>query len=158
MAISIERESSERYEGDDAVKAASDPTLHKDGFPSPGDLRRMFHEQPIPVIESEIITLVASLVSDQAAIERASTVVLENFNAALAADDTDGLQDCFFAEQAYWKDTLALTYHLRTFLSPGIIATNLLQTKKLRNIEQGWKFDGARFIPASSTLVRSYPP
>jgi hypothetical protein len=44
-----------------------------------------------------------------------NSVYLDALNVALATNNTKALQECLFAEQAYWKDALALTYHLRTF-------------------------------------------
>jgi hypothetical protein len=82
-------------------------------------------------------------------------LVLSSLNAALAAADTDALEGCFFLGQAYWKDSLALTWHLRTFTSPGVIAASLLQTKELRGMQGDIKLDGAaQFVPATPVLVR----
>ncbi|KAH7146126.1 hypothetical protein EDB81DRAFT_933973 [Dactylonectria macrodidyma] len=119
-------------------------------YPPAADLRQMFAQQPVPVLDAETVGLI-SLPGDGASEEQA-LAVLKSFNAALASHDVDALQKCFFAEQAYWKDALALTYHLRTFFTPQTIATNFLETKKLRGIESDWKLEGATFIPATPVL------
>lgn len=64
------------------------------------------------------------------------------------------LEACFYADQAFWKDQLALTYHLRTFKTPGVIAASLLETEKPRSISKGIAVDGvALFLPATPVLV-----
>jgi hypothetical protein len=64
------------------------------------------------------------------------------------------LESCFYADQAFWKDQLALTYHLRTFKTPGVISASLLETKKLRSLSKGIAVDGAAlFLPATPGLV-----
>jgi hypothetical protein len=80
-------------------------------------------------------------------------VAIDAFNAALAVNDVDALQACFFAEQAYWKDTLALTWHLRTFKEPLQIAKRLIETKEARRCDGKWKIEGAVFVPATPVLV-----
>lgn len=83
-----------------------------------------------------------------------ANAVLNRLNAALAPDDAATLESCFYADQAYWKDQLALTYHLRTFKTPGVIAASFLETKALRRIPNGIEVDGAAvFLPATPVLV-----
>ncbi|KAJ5122344.1 hypothetical protein N7526_009281 [Penicillium atrosanguineum] len=80
-------------------------------------------------------------------------IVLSRLNAALAKGDAAALQSCFYADQAFWKDQLALTYHLRTFKSPGVITQSLLETEKLRSVSKGIAVDGAAlFLPATPVL------
>lgn len=113
----------------------------------------MLAQHPLPVIPPGTVDP-ASMAGDEPT--KQALAVLKTFNAALAADHADALESCFFAEQAYWKDHLALTYHMRTFYSPGIIASALLETKKLRDIAGEIKLEGAaNFIPATPVLVRS---
>jgi hypothetical protein len=71
----------------------------------------------------------------------------------LKENDTQALQDCFFADQAYWKDALALTYHLRTFYTPPVIAANLLETSKMRGLSMTWNVESAIFVAATPVLV-----
>jgi hypothetical protein len=84
----------------------------------------------------------------------AARTALEQFNIALNANSTEQLEECFFPEQAFWKDQLALTWHLRTFISPAQIAKDLLETKNLRNITGSFETTGeAQFIQAGPNLV-----
>ncbi|RSL62706.1 hypothetical protein CEP53_004686 [Fusarium sp. AF-6] len=117
--------------------------------PAAASLRQMMNQQPAPVLDQETVALVS--LPDESATEQALTV-LTAFKAALAVEDSNTLQSLFFAEQAYWKDILALTYHLRTFFTPEVIVANFLQTKKLRGVTTEWKLEGATFIPATPAL------
>ncbi|KAL6360822.1 hypothetical protein LRP88_06530 [Fusarium phalaenopsidis] len=111
----------------------------------------MMDQQPVPVLDQETVGLV-SLPGESAAEQ--ALAVLDAFKDAIAAEDAHALQRLFFAEQAYWKDILALTYHLRTFVSPEVIVANFLHTKKLRGVATEWKLEEATFIPATPALVR----
>lgn len=94
--------------------------------------------------------------TDGSEILKAALDVLDKLNAALSAEDVSKLKTCFFTRQTYWKDQLALTYHLRTFATPGVIAASLLETKKLRGLDDAIKLEGTpQFIPATPFLVRS---
>jgi hypothetical protein len=122
-----------------------------DEFPPRVDLLEMMAQQPIPQLAPGMIDP-DSMAGD--APTKQAQVVLDSLNAALAANDARALEKCFLEEQGYWKDQLALTYHLRTFKSPAIIAASLLETNKLRVIKEGFKVDGgAMFIPATPVLV-----
>ena len=91
--------------------------------------------------------------SDEETTEQA-LLVLERFNAALAADDAETLESCFVAGQAFWKDQLALTYHMRTFADSSVIAASLLKTKALRGFTDRFEIAGkAHFVPATPVLV-----
>lgn len=79
---------------------------------------------------------------------------LEQFNVAVYANNSEELEKCFFPEQAFWKDQLALTWHLRTFISAAQIAKDLLETKKLRNTTGNFEVRGeAQFLQAGPNLV-----
>lgn len=94
--------------------------------------------------------------TDGPEISKATIEVLDKINVALATEDFAKLKTCFFTGQAYWRDQLALTYHLRTFATPGVVAASLLETKKLRGLEDGIKLEGTpQFVPATPFLVRS---
>lgn len=111
----------------------------------------MMNEQPVPLLAPGLVDP-ASMAGKQATIK--ANALLDRFNVALANRDADKLAGCFYASQAYWKDILALTYHLRTFSTPGVIAAALLKTNKLRQIENGISIDGAAiFLPATPVLV-----
>lgn len=114
------------------------------------DLRTIIAERPIPVLLQDTVGLI-SLTNDEA--RKQALSVLDDLNAALAGNDLDALQRCFFSEQAYWKDILALTYHLRTFFGPRVVAANLLETRRLRGINGRLELDAAVLTPATPTLV-----
>lgn len=85
---------------------------------------------------------------------KTTCAVLKRLNAALETNDTEKLESCFFAEQAFWKDQLALTWHLRTFISRANIAKSLLETKALRKMTGKFEIEGeAEFIHAGPNLV-----
>ncbi|KAE8421419.1 hypothetical protein BDV36DRAFT_292345 [Aspergillus pseudocaelatus] len=124
-------------------------SLHHE-YPPRADLRQMMAQQPIPTIPPGTIDP-DSMAGDEPV--KQARAVLDRLNAALADDDPIALESCFFAGQAYWKDQLALTYHLRTFSGPNVIAASLLETKSLREVEGGIAIDGgAVFLPATPTL------
>ena len=78
--------------------------------------------------------------------------VLDRFNIALVNRDAEALRG-LFVNNAYWRDELAFTYHLRTFFAAEVIAEALLETGALRGVE-GVAVDGeAQFIAAAETLV-----
>ena len=92
------------------------------------------------------------MAGDTAAIE--ANAVLDQLNTALQNGDAKALTSCFYTEQAFWKDQLALTYHLRTFNGPGVIAASLMETAKLRNLREIQADSPALFLPVSPVLVR----
>lgn len=111
----------------------------------------MMDEQPLPVLTPGLIDP-ESMAGDEAT--KLANAVLSRLNDAVAADDAATLESCFYASQAFWKDQLALTYHLRTFKTPAVISVSLLETKKLRGIAKGIEVDGAAlFLPATPVLV-----
>ncbi|KAK0744847.1 hypothetical protein B0T21DRAFT_447951 [Apiosordaria backusii] len=120
----------------------------QDEYPAAADLRQKLLENPLPNVSSEVIE--PSSISEADA-TRIADHVLAALKTSIAKEDRDALSDCFHAEQAYWKDSLALTYHLRTFSSPAVIAANLLETTKLRGA-QHFRIESAHFIQASQTL------
>ncbi|KAL4744237.1 hypothetical protein BDW72DRAFT_209155 [Aspergillus terricola var. indicus] len=118
--------------------------------PPRADLRKMMGQHPLPALTP------GSIDPGSMDGEKATTYargVLNQFNAALAASDAEALKSCFYADQAYWKDQLALTWHLRTFRGPGTIATSFLETARLRKLPSGISIDGeAVFLPATPVL------
>jgi hypothetical protein len=120
-------------------------------FPPRIDLLEILAQQPLPQLALDMIDP-ASMTGDEPT--KQAQIALDDLNAALAANDSRSLENCFFEGQAYWRDQLALTYHLRTFKTPGVIAASLLETKALRNIKGDIRIDGgAMFIPATPVLV-----
>ncbi|KUI67911.1 putative indole-3-pyruvate monooxygenase YUCCA10 [Cytospora mali] len=125
------------------------PSL-QDGYPPRVALRELQEQHPLPYIAPGTVDP-ASMGGEEPT--QKALAALGRFNAALAADDAEKLASCFYDEQAYWRDQLALTYHLRTFYSPGVIAAGLLETKKLRGLTGELQLSGAaHFIPATPVL------
>lgn len=125
--------------------------LFRDESPPKVDLRKMMDEHPVPSISPGTLDP-ASMAGDEPTKQACS--VLDRLNAALAADNAEMLDSCFFPGQAYWKDQLALTYHLRTFATPGVIAASLLETTALRKVTGEITVDGkAQFSQDLPTLV-----
>ncbi|KAJ5783346.1 uncharacterized protein N7518_009023 [Penicillium psychrosexuale] len=122
-----------------------------DEFPPRVDLLKLMAQNPLPLLAPGMVD--PASMADYEPTKQAQ-LVLENLNTALARNDAGALKDCFWKDQAYWKDQLALTYHLRTFKSPGIIAASLLETNKLGVIKGDITVDGgAIFIQATPVLV-----
>lgn len=111
----------------------------------------MMDQQPLPTLAPGLIDQ-ESMVGEEPT--KQAKTVLDQFNAAVASNDVQALKDCFYPDQAYWKDSLALTYHLRTFNGPDVIASSFLETEGLRGIPKGLEIDGgAIFMPATPVLV-----
>ncbi|CVL02134.1 probable flavoprotein involved in K+ transport [Fusarium mangiferae] len=117
--------------------------------PPVASLLQLFDERPIPVLPPKIVGKISFEdvdPSDQA------TAVVKAFHDALRGSDARALQDCFFDDQAYWKDALAFTYHLRTFYTPSVIVANLLETNKMRGLSMRWNMESAVFVAATPVL------
>ncbi|KAL4964487.1 monooxygenase [Aspergillus stella-maris] len=133
----------------------SQPSVHR-GFERPprADLRKMMAAQPLPSLPPRLIDP-SSMAGNASTIQ--ARAVLDELNNALDRRDVNALESCFYAPQAYWKDELALTWHLRTLRDPGTIAAGLLETLRLRGIDSstnsGIGIDGAAaFVPATPVL------
>ncbi|KAJ5962066.1 hypothetical protein N7501_007007 [Penicillium viridicatum] len=121
-----------------------------DEFPPRVDLLKLMAQDPLPLLAPGMIDP-GSMTGDEPT--KQAQIVLDNLNSALARNDAEALKDCFWKDQAYWKDQLALTYHLRTFKTPSIIAASLLVTNKPRAIKGDITVDGgAIFSPETSVL------
>lgn len=86
----------------------------------------------------------ASMVGDEPTNQ--ARAVLNRLNAALTSNDPKLVEDCFFPSQAYWKDQLALTYHLRTFITAAVIASSLLETRSMRELPRALRLMVARSL------------
>ncbi|KAF5618351.1 K+ transport flavoprotein [Fusarium sp. NRRL 52700] len=127
----------------EANKGTSEP------YPPAASLLQLFDERPIPVLPTKIVERISSKDIDPSG---QATAVVKAFYDALRDNDIRALQSCFFADQAYWKDALAFTYHLRTFYTPSVIAANLLETNKMRGTSVGWNVESAVFVAATPVL------
>lgn len=111
----------------------------------------MLADNPLPSIAPDLVPHAPS--ADEAAVLAAAT--LDQLNAALANKDVHAIEACFFPIQCYWKDNLALTYHLRTFSTASRIANSLVETAELRQVEPLRPQGPAKFNPILvSTLLR----
>lgn len=120
--------------------------------PGKGDLRKMMLQNPVPTITPGIVD--PASMGDEEPTNQARAV-LQTLNVALVTNDAQTFEGCFYPGQAYWKDLLALTYHIRTFSTPGVIAASLLETAGLRELTGGFELEGAAlFISATPVLVR----
>lgn len=61
--------------------------------------------------------------------------VVDALNEALATNNTHDLAECFYPDQAFWRDIVALTSHSRTFIQSKAIADALLHLNSLRVIQ-----------------------
>lgn len=119
-------------------------------YPERVDLRKTLAGNPLPSITPG--TPMSSASGDE--LTQQALSVVDALNAAFVADDAEALERCFFPEQAYWRDQVALTWHMRTFRSPKVVAANLLATWKARGIPEGFRLEGTPLvIPISPTLV-----
>lgn len=115
-------------------------------FPPKVDLLTKVY-QPLP-------KLIADVDWDAVDASAKAEQVLRSFSKTLDRADANALGDIFLARQSYWRDTLAITSHLRTFKDCNIIATVLTEVNSQRGI------NGIVIIPrtaqigvASETLV-----
>lgn len=85
-------------------------------------------------------TLPSSFSPETPNVEDPVTLVTESLSglsAALASGDVSQVQACFLTAQAYWRDVVAFTWHLRTFFDGPAIAPALVQLAKARGGGQG---------------------
>jgi hypothetical protein len=126
-------------------------------YPRKADLRNDIY-RPLPKIERGIIDP-ALITGDEPTV--LARTALDAFNEALASNDADKLADCFYAEQAFWRDIVALTSHLRTIALARLIAPVFLDLVALRGIAGKIKLAGdAHLTVLNRVLVRqqgSYP-
>lgn len=111
----------------------------------------MLADNPLPIIAPD--TLPKDPSADDATVVAAA--VLDKLNAALATKDVKAVEACFFPGQSYWRDNLALTYHLRTFFNAARIASSLVETAELRQMGPLRPEGPAQFNPV---LASSFVP
>ncbi|KAH9906805.1 hypothetical protein F4778DRAFT_723448 [Xylariomycetidae sp. FL2044] len=107
----------------------------------------MMSQHPVPTVE------IGDIGMDEGEPTKLARAALEALNAGLTGKDAASLEACFYKGQAYWKDLLALTYHLRTISTPDKIASSLLETAGLRGLVGGFEIKGdAVFIRPTPVL------
>ncbi|KAH9203185.1 hypothetical protein DL95DRAFT_350116 [Leptodontidium sp. 2 PMI_412] len=77
--------------------------------------------------------------------------ILVKLGCAMEKCDVSELSSLFFTDQAYWRDTLALTYHLRTFKNRDAIASALLELGPKREV------CSIQILPDSPALICAGP-
>lgn len=117
-------------------------------FPPKADLLTEIY-QPLPKLTASVDwnVLDASTTAEQ---------VVRGFSTALEGADTKAFADHFLAHQSYWRDTLAITSHLRTFKDRDVIALVLTEQNRQRHIHGITITPGStQIVVASGTLVSS---
>lgn len=95
-----------------------------------GAVRQIMADNPVPIITNDILSEEPSV----AEATRLSAAVLEQLNQAIAARDTEAVKSLLLPQQTLWKDSVALTYHLRTFYTAETIAKHIVKTADLRQL------------------------
>ncbi|KAL2813894.1 hypothetical protein BJX63DRAFT_421085 [Aspergillus granulosus] len=111
-------------------------------YPPRAQLRELIQKHPLPSLTPDIIAAISRTEDNNEATTPAAAI-LALLNYALACNNPQLLEACFFPAQAYWKDQLGLTYHLRTFTDIHIIVAALLETSSLRELDGGIRLHGA---------------
>lgn len=78
----------------------------QEDYPRAVELRKLQERQPLPFIPPGTVDP-GCMDGDEPTKQALDTLSI--FNAALATDDAEGLAGCFYSDQAYWRDQLALT-------------------------------------------------
>ncbi|CZR63123.1 related to flavoprotein involved in K+ transport [Phialocephala subalpina] len=108
-------------------------------FPPKADLLTEIY-QPLPKLTATV---------DWDALDASTTAeqVVRGFSTALEGADKNALADHFLADQSYWRDTLAITSHLRTFKGRDVIELVLTEQNRQRRIH------GIAITPGSAQIV-----
>lgn len=115
----------------------------------------MMSQNPLPFVPPG--TVDAASMTPETIMTIASAVV-DAFNTAIDDHDVPSIAATFSPQQAFFKDTLAMTGYYRTFNGAGVIAPVLLHLSKLRGLKGAMAVDKAEFVPATPVLVSRYPP
>jgi hypothetical protein len=119
-------------------------------YPPRADLRKDIYKLLPKIVPGTIDP--AAMMGDLPATH--TQAVLDTLNAALSSNDADKLSGCFFPEQAFWRDIVALTSSLRTFIQPDVVAAALLQMKSLQGMDGEIKISGGpHFVVMNSVMV-----
>ncbi|KAI1661103.1 hypothetical protein F4813DRAFT_399170 [Daldinia decipiens] len=119
-------------------------------WPLKADLRKDIYK-PLPKIIPGAVNT-DEMAGDMPTIQ--AKVVVDAFKNALLSNDVEKLVNCFYTEQAYWLDIVALTSHLRSFSRPSTISEALLHMKYLRGVVGNIELAGdAQFAVISPVMV-----
>ena len=117
-------------------------------YPPRADLLTEIY-QPLPKVTATV---------DWNSLDVATTAeqAIREISIALQSTDRGDFIDLFLANQSFWRDTLAITSHLRTFKGPDVIVTVLRELNTQRGIDAIAIVPGsAQVVVASETLVSS---
>jgi hypothetical protein len=117
-------------------------------FPARADLlTEIYHPLPKLTVDIDWEALNSYVETQQA---------VKSFATALENTDTKALVDIFLTCQSFWRDTVALTSHLRTFKDRQVIVSALIELNNRRRINKITPIPGtARVVVMSETLVSS---
>ncbi|KAF2745945.1 FAD/NAD(P)-binding domain-containing protein [Sporormia fimetaria CBS 119925] len=127
-----------------------DVTTSLSEYPPKADLRAVI-SRPLPSIKPGLIDP-SSITSDEAGVH--AQAALSALTEGLLAQDLEDLVKIFFPEQAFWRDTIAFTTHIRTFSGARVAATALQDLARVRGLGKGFTIEGQpQLIVISSSLV-----
>lgn len=119
-------------------------------YPPRADLRREVY-RPLPKIPPGTVN--PAEITEDVPLAQAQLAV-NALNAALNSNNTGDLAKCFYPDQAFWRDIVALTSHLRTLIQPKAIADALLHLNSLRMTEGGVEISGKpHFVVMNPSMV-----
>ncbi|KAI1409052.1 hypothetical protein F5Y13DRAFT_171064 [Hypoxylon sp. FL1857] len=119
-------------------------------WPRKADLRKDIYK-PLPKVTPG--TVDPSVMTGDVPTTRARAVV-DAFSDALLSNDAEKLAGCFFPEQAFWRDIVALTSHLRSISMPKAVAAALIHTKNSQGIADKVKLAGeAHFVVINPVMM-----
>jgi hypothetical protein len=117
-------------------------------FPPKVDIQsKIYH--PLPRLTASI---------DWNALDALATAeqVLREFSTALESAEKRALAGIFLSDQTYWRDTAAMTFHLRTFKGREVIVPALIELNSQRRVSEiNITPRSAKTVVASETLVSS---
>ncbi len=83
-----------------------------------------------------------------------SNGVVQGLSSALNSSDYDELHNLFYSSQAFYRDSLAMTYHKRTIKGPETISLALLELAKERETSDFQLTPGSQYMAVKPSLVR----
>lgn len=95
-------------------------TANRAEFPVRADIHKQIY-RAFPEVD---VSVLGTIQPEDAA--QIAATALESLSSATKDGDSSALSRCFLSEQSFWRDSVALTYHFRTFNDAAQIASNLL--------------------------------
>ena len=106
--------------------------------------------RPLPVLTTAID-------GNSLELDSISNSVVQGLSSALDSSDCDELHTLFFSSQAFYRDSLAMTCHKRTFKGPETISLALLKLAKEREPSDFHLTPGSQYMAIKPSLVRMCP-